>query len=312
MKKKRLNEIKLSKGVKAALGLINDKLMIQKKGDDVHIYRQPLEITGAIEDFIDKLSREEKNTLINVIKSLTLLTSGTVKCVRTFGRSYDKKKAKSWEKVLSDVSFEILQYMGFNTSQKVTERDYRDAARYLRNLTSQRNVQDDPKEKFNLLFRGMHGIDKNTLIYLLTDDELLVNQGSSFSTDFEESYKFAQGEMYNTMFVAYNPQFKGLDARTLSKYFGEDEVIFSGSIKLSKILIFNNRGAEFRPDWSDSVGRADFVIDPRESVFKQGGLKKQLIDILTDNKDTKRWNMGIPFGNGEMKRPMFVFVGKVV
>ena len=158
----------------------------------------------------------------------------------------------------------------------------------------------------------MHGIDKNTLIYLMTDDELLINQGSSFSTDFVESYKFAQGEMYNTMFVAHNPQLKGLDARTLSKYFGEDEVIFSGSIKLSKILIFNNRGAEFRPDWSDSVGRADFVIVPRESVFKQRGLKKQLIDILTDNKDTKRWNMGIPFGNGEMKRPMFVFVGKVV
>ena len=71
-------------------------------------------------------------------------------------------------------------------------------------------------------------------------------------------------------------------------------------------------GAQFRSEWDDSVGRADFVINPKESVFKQGGLKKQLIDILTDKEDTKRWNMGIPFGNGEMKRPMFVFVGKVV
>ena len=312
MKKKSLNEIKLSNNVKNALRIINDKLMDQKKHVDHFQYKKTLEMTGEMEEFIDKLSQQEKNLLINVIKSLTLLTSGNVKSVRSSGESFDAKKSESWEKVLSNVSFEILEYMGFDTGKPVSQKDYKESAIYLRTLTAQRNFGTGPVEKFNLMFRGMSGIDKNTLIHLLVNDEILVNQGSSFSTDFTESYSFAQGAMYNTLFVAYNPKLKGLDARSLSFYSGEDEIIFSGKIKLSKILLFNNRGAQFRTEWSDSVGRADFVINPKESVFKQGGLKKQLIDLLTDEDDTKRWNMGIPFANGELKRPMFVFVGKVV
>lgn len=310
MKKKSLNEIKLSNNVKLALKSINDKLMTQKKV--LRFQGDQLEMTGPIMDYVDKLSDQEKVMLIDVIKSLTLLTSGNVKSVRSSGRTYDKKKAQSWEKVLSGISFEILQYMGFDVNQKVTERDYKDAARYLRSLTSQRNFSEDPLEKFNLIFRGMHGIDKNTLIYLLLNDELFIPQGSSFSTDFSESYSFAQGQMYNTLFVAYNPKLKGLDARGLSKYFGEDEIIFSGKIKLNKILIFNDYGSNLESEWEDSVGRADFVINPKESVFKQGGFKKQLVDLLTDEGDTYDWNMGIPFANGEMKRPFFVFVGKVI
>tara|TARA_R100000697_G_scaffold111745_1_gene128909 strand:+ start:601 stop:1533 length:933 start_codon:yes stop_codon:yes gene_type:complete len=310
MKKKSLNEIKLSNNVKLALKSINDKLMTQKKV--LRFQGDQLEMTGPIMDYVDKLSDQEKVMLIDVIKSLTLLTSGNVKSVRSSGRTYDKKKAQSWEKVLSGISFEILQYMGFDVNQKVTERDYKDAARYLRSLTSQRNFSEDPLEKFNLIFRGMHGIDKNTLIYLLLNDELFIPQGSSFSTDFSESYSFAQGQMYNTLFVAYNPRLKGLDARGLSKYFGEDEIIFSGKIKLNKILIFNDYGSNLESEWEDSVGRADFVINPKESVFKQGGFKKQLVDLLTDEGDTYDWNMGIPFANGEMKRPFFVFVGKVI
>ena len=310
MKKKSLNEIKLSNNVKLALKSINDKLMTQKKV--LRFQGDQLEMTGPIMDYVDKLSDQEKVMLIDVIKSLTLLTSGNVKSVRSSGRTYDKKKAQSWEKVLSGISFEILQYMGFDVNQKVTERDYKDAARYLRSLTSQRNFSEDPLEKFNLIFRGMHGIDKNTLIYLLLNDELFIPQGSSFSTDFSESYSFAQGQMYNTLFVAYNPRLKGLDARGLSKYFGEDEIIFSGKIKLNKILIFNDYGSNLESEWEDSVGRADFAINPKESVFKQGGFKKQLVDLLTDEGDTYDWNMGIPFANGEMKRPFFVFVGKVI
>ena len=269
-------------------------------------------MTGRMMEFMDKLSNKEKEMLISTIKALTLLTSGNVESVRSAGRTFEKNKSQPWEKVLSGISFELLQYMGFDTNQKVTQKDYSEAARYLRGLTSERNFGTGPIEKFNLMFRGMKGIDKNTLIYLLATDEINIPQGSSFSTDFTESYKFAQGEMYNTLFVAYNPKLKGLDARTLSKYFGEDEIIFSGRIKVDKILIYNNMGAQFRSEWDDSVGRADFVINPKESVFKQGGLKKQLIDLLTDQEDTKSWNMGIPFANGEMKRPYFVFVGKIV
>lgn len=310
MKKKRLNETQINKNVKTALRLINDRLMMQKK--KIFHQGEQLEMTGRMMEFMDKLSNKEKEMLISTIKALTLLTSGNVQSVRSAGRTFEKNKSQPWEKVLSGISFELLQYMGFDTNQKVTQKDYSEAARYLRGLTSERNFGTGPIEKFNLMFRGMKGIDKNTLIYLLATDEINIPQGSSFSTDFTESYKFAQGEMYNTLFVAYNPKLKGLDARTLSKYFGEDEIIFSGRIKVDKILIYNNMGAQFRSEWDDSVGRADFVINPKESVFKQGGLKKQLIDLLTDQEDTKSWNMGIPFANGEMKRPYFVFVGKIV
>lgn len=312
MKKKSLNEIQLTKNVKSALRVINDKLIDQKKHVDHRQYKKKLEMTSRMQEFIDKLSQQEKNMLISVIKSLTLLTSGNVKSVRTSGRSFDAQKSKPWEKILSNASYEILEYMGFDTGKPVSQKDYKESAMYLRTLTAQRNFGTGPVDKFNLIFRGMSGIDKNTLIHLLINDEILVNQGSSFSTDFVESYSFAQGKMYNTLFVAYNPKLKGLDARALSFYSGEDEIIFSGKIKLSKILVFNNRGANFRDEWDQSVGRADFVINPKESVFKQGGLKKQLIDLLTNEDDTKDWNMGIPFANGEMKRPFFVFVGKVV
>ena len=189
MKKKSLNEIKLSKNVKDALRLINNKLISQQKA---MTYSEPLEMTGAMMDFIDSLNKQEKESLVKVIKALTLLTSGNVKSVRSAGRSFKKAKSQSWSRVLSGISDELLTYIGFNTSQKVTQRDYTDAAAYLRSLTSQRNYETDPAEKFGLMFRGMSDIDKNTLIYLLSNDEIFISKGSSFSTDLTESYKFAQ------------------------------------------------------------------------------------------------------------------------
>ena len=82
MKKKILNEVKLDSRIKNALRIINDKLGIQKDfRDSKDLGFEDLEMTGPMMDYIDGLTVDEKKVLIDVIKSITLLTSGNVKSV---------------------------------------------------------------------------------------------------------------------------------------------------------------------------------------------------------------------------------------
>ena len=308
--KKKLNEVKLDARIKSALRLINDKLGLQKdiKGSDVYGI-DGLEMSSEMEDYIDNLTPDEKKVLVDVIKSITLLTSGNVKSVRTAGRSFDPKKSEPWHEITSDISRELLTYLKFDVGKVITKRDYELAKKMLSSLSGQRNVDADPIKKYTKLYRGMAKLDKNTIVYLLNTDRIFVGQESSFSTNLKEAWKFATGRQYNTFFVVDNPDMKGLDARGLSNFSHEDEVIFSGIIKLNKIAINNNRSNKKDPA---DISQADFVLDPSESSFG-GGLKTMILNALPDKDDTFTTNMGIDLPNGKrLHRPLFIFYGTVI
>ena len=176
-------------------------------------------------------------------------------------------------------------------------------------LSGQKNVDADPIKKYTRLYRGMKNLKKNTIVALLNMDRFFVSQESSFSTDLKESWKFATGSQYNTLFIVDNPEMKGLDARQLSNFSHEEEVIFSGVIKINKIAINNNRSNNKDPL---DISQADFVLDPSESSFG-GGLKSMILNALPNKEDSYTTNMGIDLPNGKrLHRPLFIVHGAVI
>lgn len=309
--KRKLNEVKLDARVKTALRVINDKLGIQKDQAKTSAYRgsNGFEMTGAMIDYIDDLTPDERKVLVDVIKSITLLTSGNVASVRTAGRTFAPDMSEPWTEILSDISEELLQYMKFDTSQKVTKRDYADAKKMLSSISKQRNVVAKPMKKYTKMYRGMAALERNTINFLLSTDRLIIHQESSFSTDMREAWKFATGGQYNTLFIVHNPKMKGIDARGLSKFSHEEEIIFSGEIKLDKIAVNNNRSNKKDPS---DISQSDFIIDPKESFFEDG-LKSMIMDALPKKEDSYTTSMGIKLPNGKkLHRPLFIFHGTVV
>lgn len=308
--KRKLNEVKLDARVKTALRVINDKLGIQKDQKNSTSYGiDGFEMTGAMIDYINDLTPGERKVLVDVIKSITLLTSGNVNSVRTAGRTFAPDMAEPWIEILSDVSDELLRYMKFDTSQKVTKRDYEVAKKMLSSLSRQRNVVSEPMKKYTKMYRGMAQLERNTINFLLSTDRLIIHQESSFSTDKLAAWKFATGAQYNTLFIINNPEMKGVDARGLSKFSHEDEIIFSGEIKIEKIIVNNGLRAPKSPF---DISQADFVIDPKESFFDEG-IKSMIMDALPKKEDTFTLNMGVKLPNGkELHRPVFIFYGTVV
>lgn len=308
--KRKLNEVKLDARVKTALRVINDKLGIQKdKANSTGFGIDGFEMTGAMMDYINDLTPDERKVLVDVIKSITLLTSGNVNSVRTAGRTFAPDMAEPWTEILSDISEELLQYMKFDTSQKVTKRDYAVAKKMLSSISRQRNVVAEPMKKYTKMYRGMAKLERNTINFLLSTDRLLIHQESSFSTDMKEAWKFATGGQYNTLFIISNPKMKGVDARGLSKFSHEEEVIFSGEIKIDKIAVNNNRSNKKDPS---DISQSDFIIDPKESFFEDG-LKSMIMDALPNKEDSYTTNMGIKLPNGKkLHRPLFIFHGTVV
>jgi hypothetical protein len=308
--KKKLNEVKLAARVKTALRVINDKLGIQKdEANSTGFGIDGFEMTNAMKDYIDDLSPDEKKVLVDVIKSITLLTSGNVASVRSSGRTFDPAASEPWTEILSDISMDLLNYMKFDVSQKITKRDYVVAKKMLSSLSSQRNVVADPMKKYTKMYRGMAKLSKNTLTFLLSTDRLVIPAESSFSTDMKEAWKFATGGQYNTFFVISNPDMKGIDARGLSKFSHEDEIIFSGEIRIDKIGINNNRSKKQDPS---DISQSNFILDPKESLFG-GGQKSMILDAMPDDEDGDWFWDGTKLPNGKrLHRPLFIFHGTVI
>lgn len=310
MKKKILNEIKLDPRIKSALRIINDKLGLQKDLANSHAYGvDGFEMSSEMEDYIDNLTPDEKKVLVDVIKSITLLTSGNVKSVRTAGRSFNPQAAEPWKKITSDISYELLTYLKFDVGKVVTKRDYQIAKKMLSSLSRQKNLDADPAKKYTRLYRGMAKLSKNAITHLLQTDRIFVSDESSFSTSLIEAWKFATGGQYTTIFVVDNPEMKGLDARGLSNFSHEEEVIFSGIIKINKVVVNNNRSNNKDPK---DPSQADFILYPSESVF-EGGQKSMILDALRVDEDPDWYWAGAKLPNGRrLVRPMFIFHGTVV
>ena len=214
---------------------------------------------------------ENKNKFIEMIKAMTLLTSGNVNSLRD-PEQYDSQKSEKWSMILSEASRFILKYLGFPFDAEVTKEDYQKAKALLPEIGSSSaltkeildvfgNLDGDDKESrfafilssmsdedgedsgpewkktirgYDKLYRGLHLMNDNAVI-LLTEIGAPwdMERGVSTSRSRSIAEDFADKEGPNNILLTIdNPDRKGFPALSLSKFKGEEEVILSGMIEI--------------------------------------------------------------------------------
>ena len=249
-------------------------------------------LSPGIAKTLSDLDDDDKEKLISVIKSLTLLTSGNVAMVRNFGKTWSEDQASDWDYILSDNSRYVLRQLGFNTDEKVSRRDYARAGAHLQRLSGESNIEfagsrfDDPDyaEKYDdpfgaadipaekraqavardkaafegdisRLYRGFHSISKELMqgfLYNAVSSWINIGRAASSSVDIDTALNFANRAAHSVLFVMSNPNKIGLDARKMSKYSHEYEIIISGGFVVRKIYM-SRAGGELKPLSIDGV-----------------------------------------------------------
>ena len=266
-------------------------------------------LSPGIAKILSDMDSDDKERLINVIKSLTLLTSGNVAMVRNFGKTWSEDQASSWDYILSDNSKYVLRQLGFNTDEEVSRRDYARAGQHLQKLSGESNIEfagsrfDDPDyaEKYDdpfgaadipaekraqavardkaafegdisTLYRGFHSISKDLMegfLYNAVSSWINIGRAASSSVDIDTALNFANRAAYSVLFVMDNPNKIGLDARKMSKYSHEYEIIISGGFVVRRIYM-SRAGGRLKPLSVDGVK----LLHSNLSTTTQSGDKK--------------------------------------
>lgn len=252
---------------------------------------------------LEKLNPVEKEGFIKIIKSLTLLTSGNVEMVRNRGKTWDRKKAQRWKRVLSPVSKNILYMLDFDINSIVSAEDYRQASIHLSQIadksniefvsrfdhpmadgipvdadTKQRSTQRDKArydgENISVLYRGLNDLPENVIKYMITAKEISLGNACSSSTDVDVAQAFAgkRRDGFSALFVMSNPKKIGVDARQFSKFSIEKEIIIKGNFVIESVFCKTMHRTE--PPFQNTVLQAD----GQQSIFENQP-KKTMIDL---------------------------------
>ncbi|HBQ61724.1 MAG TPA: hypothetical protein DD671_19470, partial [Balneolaceae bacterium] len=220
---------------------------------------------------IKLVPNENKDKFIEMIKAMTLLTSGNVDTLRD-PEQYDSRKSERWSRILSEPSEFVLKYLRFPFYEQITKEDYEKAkvilpeigssssltsevldvfgtlegsdkqSRFefiLSGMSSEDDEDSGPKWKktirgYDKLYRGLHLMNDNAVI-LLTElgAPWDMERGVSTSRSQRVAEDFADIEGPNNILLTIDdPERKGFPALSLSKFEGEEEVILSGMIEI--------------------------------------------------------------------------------
>lgn len=214
---------------------------------------------------------ENKDKFIEMIKAMTLLTSGNVSSLRD-PNQYDSQKSERWSMILSEPSKFVLQYLRFPFYEEITKEDYEKAKALLPEIGSSSSLTSevldvfgtlegsDKQSRFEFILSGMssendedsgpkwkktiRGYDKLYRgLHLMNDNAVILFSEIGFPWDMERGVStsrsskvaanFSNKEGPNNIFIEIdNPEKKGFPALSLSKYSGEQEVILSGMIEI--------------------------------------------------------------------------------
>ena len=231
--------------------------------------------------FLIKVPEPQRLELLNIIKAITLLTSGNVASVRSAGKTHSRFRAEPWKKIISLSSFLIMDLMHkdlgieeADIQKKSTAEDYRIAHDTLEELggtvTSLKNDDfftdaDNNEQKFDTktLYRGMHDISDAGFLAIATSDYYQMPKAASTSVDEDVSSRFAQSQRgIPLLFQISNPEERGIDTRRISRYATEKEVILKGKLKIERIV--SEKFANKYPLDIDKVKRLAKSTNPQD------------------------------------------------
>jgi hypothetical protein len=222
----------------------------------------------AAETLINQALPEQssKDNLLQMIKAMTLLTSGNVESVRN-PEGFNPNKAKPWSTILSDPSKLIFQVLRGASYERVTQQDYANAKVLIPVIASSSLLEAEVFTVFSstglsrtnsALTQSLYRGDTNTnsirralggyehLYRGLSDmsDQSIIRctdiarpwnleRGVSTSRNYASAKGFSQKDGPNhIVFVMDNPSSKGFSALNLSKYKAEEEIILSGIVQI--------------------------------------------------------------------------------
>lgn len=221
-----------------------------------------------LEGVIGKLDDEAKNSLAKVLKSMVLMTSGSVKTIRN-PAGYDKADPDSigpWSNIISWQVQKALEAADptFDVFSKPTKEDYMMAKKLLpimgSSFTSDEDVEryakdelasakDDQQKQlvkgFTTLYRGLKGVSIDLIKRIMTKKPYSIERGVSTSFNYDEAAGFAglargDGTSHSGPAILLHIttlERKGFIAGQLSTY-DEDEVILSGILDIDKWEIY--------------------------------------------------------------------------
>lgn len=222
---------------------------------DVHAF-------DVAEDVLRNLNSNEKEALVTVIKSMTLLTSGNVAAVRDPNKYQDG--GQPWAEILNYIASMIFGILKVDINKPPTRKDYVVANQLLPSLSyskvdfnktirllrqykgTEETVDQGDENNYKILYRGLRDMPLDSILKLMLKQEELwdVTRGVSTSSNQRVAKGFAMKQgPYRILFKIHNPQQRGLRAGYLSRYSGENETILGGYLKpIRSVYKFNDVG----------------------------------------------------------------------
>jgi len=290
----------MNSNVRKAFNVVNKLLKIvwSDQGDNT------VDTTDAFQ-IIKSLSDKDKKALLDIVKSIVLLTSANVKTVRSYGETFEPKMAKPWADVAGTNANHLMDLLYFDNNQKITKEDYKRAAIHLEQLGKESHIlrlydkvypdRDRGQKNYHdisILHRGFKNIPGKAIAYWLNTPTISLPRACSSTTMLPTATNFArQTDMgrgnYGVVFIMKNPKKIGLDARKFSRYSNEFEIIVKGTFKPETLHVTNS----FR---HDDVKKASYLTmdlrgsglgdTKREEVVKMVKEDPRLIPLRFDKK----------------------------
>jgi len=263
-----------------------------------------------LERVVAKLDDEAKDSLAKVLKSMVLMTSGSVKTIRN-PDGYDKADPDSigpWSDITSYQVRKTLEAAdpGFDVNSKPTKADYMLAKKLLpimgSSFTTDQDIEDYAKDElasvkddhqkelvkgFQTLYRGLKGVSIDLVKRIMTKKPYSIQRAVSTSFNYDEAADFAglgngkdKASLTGPAVLLYitNLQRKGFVAGHLSAY-DEDEVILSGMLNIKQWEIYVRGRVSDRKE--DINGRLKFY-----------GLRTHLTILSADKSITFKYPDG--------------------
>ena len=198
------------------------------------------------------LTNKDLDAMSTILKSMILMTSGSVATVRD-PDSFDPLKTSSWNNITRARLANLFALLGLDIMEQISKQDYKTANSLLKKMGSSNIEMSDIEAKVgpngfstmkpeNLqisttLWRGLKKLSFDAIILMIdAKNNWDIGRAVSTSEVMDVAYEFAtdvpSGETNNRVVLQIkNPKRKGFRAGRLSK-FQEDEVILSGQLRI--------------------------------------------------------------------------------